>query len=428
MPGHIFTGFGFGPIQSGLFVKEAFQSGNFSRIVIAEIDQRLVDAVRNNNGTYYVNISQKDGIRTARIENVEMYNPQVDSDRQALEEVLAKSTEIVTSLPSVSFYDMGDNGVASLIGGALKDSSTPAAIVYTAENNNRAAQILEEKVSARVGGMSLANTRFLNTVIGKMSQVVTEPEEIKQKNIEPIAPGIDRAFLVEEFNEILVAKCDLPDFRPGIEVFIEKEDLPPFEEAKLYGHNAIHALLAYLGSLKGYTKLSKLKDDEDLMQIARDAFVNESGGALIGKYSDFDDKLFSKAGYTKYAEDLLERITNPYLDDTVQRGARDSMRKLGLNDRIFGTMALALEQGIEPVNLALGAAAAIVFMLKNAAEYKLPHVEDVWKLQDKQVETTLLEIWSKDVSDKSGKLIEYTQKAYKYLGSHRKKLVNKYQR
>ena len=414
MPKHIFTGFGFGPIQSGLFVKEAFQSGNFSRIAIAEINQGLVDAVRNNNGTYYVNIAQKNGIRTVRIDNVEMYNPQVASDRQALAEVLAESTEIVTSLPSVSFYGMGDEGVASLIGRAIKDGNNRAAIIYTAENNNQAAQILEKEVSAKVGGVSLASVRFLNTVIGKMSQVVTDPEEIRKKKIEPIAPGLDRAFLVEEFNEILVSRCDLPGFRPGIEVFIEKEDLLPFEEAKLYGHNAIHALLAYLGALKGYSKMSELKSDKDLMGIAREAFVNESGRSLIGKYSDFDDDLFTEAGYAKYAEDLLERITNPYLDDAVQRNVRDPMRKLGSADRIFGTMSLALEQGIEPVNLAIGAAAALVFILKHAAEYNLPAVQDVWKLQDKQIEETLLAIWGPDVCARSEGLIRCTQEAYKH--------------
>ena len=37
MAGHIFTGFGFGPIQSGLFVNEAYDSKRFDRIVIAEI-------------------------------------------------------------------------------------------------------------------------------------------------------------------------------------------------------------------------------------------------------------------------------------------------------------------------------------------------------------------------------------------------------
>jgi len=51
MAEHIFTGFGFGPIQAGLFVKEAFQSGNFARIVAAEIDTELVGAVRTNTNS-----------------------------------------------------------------------------------------------------------------------------------------------------------------------------------------------------------------------------------------------------------------------------------------------------------------------------------------------------------------------------------------
>ncbi|GAH31599.1 unnamed protein product, partial [marine sediment metagenome] len=51
MTEHIFTGFGFGPIQGGLFVREAFQSGNFTRTVAAEIDAELVDTVRANKGS-----------------------------------------------------------------------------------------------------------------------------------------------------------------------------------------------------------------------------------------------------------------------------------------------------------------------------------------------------------------------------------------
>jgi hypothetical protein len=61
---HTFVGFGFGPIQSGLFVAEAFKSGNFKRIVIAEIDQKLVDAIRANKGSYAVNVASSSGITT----------------------------------------------------------------------------------------------------------------------------------------------------------------------------------------------------------------------------------------------------------------------------------------------------------------------------------------------------------------------------
>jgi len=387
MKNHIFTGFGFGPIQAGLFVNEAFKSGNFSRIVISEVDQKLVDAVRANNGCYYINVAKFDGIEAFKIEGLEIFNPSVDEDKTELLKVLSQSTEICTSLPSVNFYD---KGVAQLIKEGL--SNVNNLIIYTAENNNHAAEILEQKVG------SFKNVQFLNTVIGKMSQVVTDKDEIKRKSLKPIVPGLDRAFLVEEFNKILVTKCNLSDFKPGIKVFIEKEDLLPFEEAKLYGHNAIHALLAYLGAGKGYKKMAELKNDKEIMRIARDAFIKESGAALIKKYENLGDNLFTKKGYEAYAEDLLERMTNPYLDDTIERAARDPQRKLGENDRIFGTMQLALEFGIEPVNMAKGAAAGIIHLIK---QEKINNI-----MEEKKTILTRLLHSEKSVS----KLIELTEK------------------
>jgi len=155
-------------------------------------------------------------------------------------------------------------------------------------------------------------------------------------------------------------------------MLIEKDQLLPFEEAKLYGHNAIHTLMAYLGALKGYTKMSELRSDFAIMQIAREAFINESGAALIKKYSHLNDELFTEAGFKQYAEDLLERMTNPYLEDTIERAGRDPVRKLGLNDRTFGTMTLCLERDIEPKNMALSGLAGVIFLLRRARDNDLP--------------------------------------------------------
>ena len=230
---HLLVGFGLGPIQAGLFAAEAFKSGRFKRIVIAEIDQRLVNAIRANHGRYAVNVASDTGVTKQYIEGVDVYNPEVQADRQQLIEALSHATEIVTSLPSVNFYDSGADSVVSLIARGLSNSSRPAVLVYTAENNNHAAEILQQKLRPHLtvfGGQ----VQFLNTVIGKMSQVVTDEAAISEKALAPIAQGFPRAFLVEEFNRILVTQCVLSGFRPGIDVFIEKENLLPFEEAKLY--------------------------------------------------------------------------------------------------------------------------------------------------------------------------------------------------
>ena len=419
MAEHIFTGFGFGPIQGGLFVKEAFQSGNFTRIAVAEIDQKMVDAVRANNGSYYVNVARADRIEVLKIDNVELLNPNAAQDKQILLEILAKATEITTSLPSVNFYDSGrDDSVASLIAGGLKNSTAEATIIYTAENDNRAAEILEKAVAKKIGIPLSKKRRFLNTVIGKMSRVVTDPAEIAELKLAPITDGIKRAFLVEEFNHILVSRIRISDFKPGIEVFIEKDDLLAFEEAKLYGHNAIHALIAYLGALKGYKKMTELKADRQIMKIAADAFIKESGAALIRKYAHLQDELFTETGYKHYAEDLLERMTNPYLADTIERAGRDPVRKLGANDRIFGTMALVLEHGIEPNNMALGAMAGIAALLKKAEKNNLPsnlQFGDWRKLDNAKIKKVIGWIWGKQRVSHSEQIIKYVQNAHKRL-------------
>jgi len=413
MTDHIFTGFGFGPIQAGLFVNEAFGSRNFSRIVVAEIDQVLVDAVRANRGSYFVNIAKADAIEAIKIDGIELFNPNVDDDRTALIKALGESTEIATSLPSVSFYSTGGaNSVAQLICEGLQKSSAPATIIYTAENNNHAAEILQNAVTS-IAAVEHP-TQFLNTVIGKMSQVVTQSAEIDRMRIAPIVPGIERAFLVEQFNRIYVTKCGLGGFDPGIEVFIEKEDLIPFEEAKLYGHNAVHTLLAYLGLTKGYEKIADSAADAAIMKIARDAFVNESGAAMIKKYHRLGDPLFTEAGYGEYAEDLLERMANRFLADTTERAGRDPVRKLGINDRIFGTMALALDFDIEPCNMAIGALAGIAALLKQAEANNLPNelrCNNWHSLDDKAIEKIIKWVWGAQQGKHAKKLIEYVQRA-----------------
>jgi len=421
MTEHIFTGFGFGPIQGGLFAKEAFQSGNFTRIVAAEIDARLVDAVRANKGSYYVNVAKADGIETVQIDNVELLNPNVAADKKILLEALAQSTEITTCLPSVNFYESGGaNSVASLIAEGLKNSTAKATIIYTAENNNRAAEILEKAVVDKIGALSEKPVQFLNTVIGKMSRVVTNPAEFAELKLKTIAPGIDRAFLVEQFNRILVSRARISDFRPGIEVFIEKDDLLAFEEAKLYGHNAIHSLLGFIAAVKGYTKMTELADDQEIMQIGRAAFLQECGAALIEKYAQLGDELFTEAGFKVFAEDLLMRMTNPYLGDTVARVVRDAVRKLSMNGRIFGTMQLALEYGIEPRNMALGAMAGVALLLYKADKNNLPgdlRFGDWRKLNDSKIEKIINWLWAGQTCKYADQLIKYIQNARRRLAS-----------
>ncbi len=366
-----FVGFGFGAIQAGLFLHEAYLSGAFRNLVIAEVLPDLVRAIRGSGGWVSVNIAHGDGVRVSRIGPVEMLDPACPNDRLRLIEVLAAAQEIATAVPSVRYYRSGLPGsIDRMLAEGLRrkaEQAGPRAIVYTAENHNHAAELLEESVFDGIPAAERDAVRpsvcFLNTVIGKMSGMVgaADPGDAP---LATITPGAGRAFLVEAFNRILISRIRFdpaghgPGFRRGIEVFEEKDDLIPFEEAKLFGHNATHALAAYVAAVRGLRRIADLTEFPGILRFVEAAFLEESGEGLIRTHAGVDP-LFTRKGYRAYAEDLLQRMTNPFLRDTVERVGRDAERKLGWDDRLVGTMRMALRQGLVPVRYALGTAAAL---------------------------------------------------------------------
>lgn len=390
-----YVGFGFGAIQAGLFLYEAYRSANFGRLVVAEILPDAVSNLRRAEGTYAVNIAHPDRIESAYAGPVEIYDPASAPDREHLLDALAWAEEIGTAIPSVTYYrSAGPGSIHRLLAEGLRRKAQlqgPQAVVYTAENHNHAAEILEAAVLEEVPEADQdavrARVQFLNTVIGKMSGIITDPETIRDHGLARTTPEDPRAFLVEAFNRILISRVRArvvdgqPLYRRGIEVFEEKQDLLPFEEAKLYGHNATHALAAYMGALAGVQRMADLKRIPGAFAFLRAAFIEESGQALIRRHSGVD-WLFTPEGYTNYADDLLARMTNPYLLDTVERVARDPERKLGWNDRLVGTLRVALGQGVEPARYAFGAAAALAVLDRSILEQNLqpePFLDPLWR-------------------------------------------------
>jgi mannitol-1-phosphate 5-dehydrogenase len=367
-----FVGFGFGAIQAGLFLYEAFRSGGFSRLVVGEVAPDAVDALRRHNGSYAVNIAHHDRVEVARVGPVQIENPTASADLARLVEAVAEAEEIATAVPSVRFYTgPGPGSIHRILAeGLRKKVSTGGtrAVVYAAENHNHAAEILEAAVFDEIPADEKARVRervcFLNTVIGKMSGVISDAGEAQARHLATVTPDSSRVFLVESFNRILVSQVNFPQaageprFERGIAAFVEKEDLLPFEEAKLYGHNATHAMAAYLCAVRGLQYIADLRHDPHLLGFIRDAFLKESGEALIRKHVGVDP-LFTSEGYRAYALDLLERMTNPFLQDSVERVGRDPHRKLGWDDRLVGTLRLALHQNLVPHRYALGTAAAL---------------------------------------------------------------------
>jgi len=412
-----FAGFGLGPIQTGLFLCEAQASGNFSRYVVAEVDERLVSAVRAAGGRCVLNVARARSIDVVTLEGLEVFNPRVEADRRALVAAVACADEMATALPSVAFYESGDEcSVAAILaeGLARRSDEKPVAI-YTAENHKQAAQILAGAIGRR-NPRAMRNVQTVNTVIGKMSGVITDPEMISRVGLKTLAPDMPRAVLVEEFNRILIDSIVLPGFRRGIGVFIEKDDLRPFAEAKLYGHNAVHAVLGYLAHVRGLTTMAEAGLCAPIMRIARSALEDESGRALCLKYGAAGERLFTPAGWKEYADDLLSRMVRPTLNDLVSRVTRDHVRKLGYDDRLFGAMRLALEQGITPVHLAKGAAAAVMSLVAAGSPVPdLPVPASVDDLSPGRLRQLLRAIWGDRADAAADTLADLTSDALESL-------------
>jgi mannitol-1-phosphate 5-dehydrogenase len=350
------VGFGFGAIQAGLFLYEAQQSGAFDRYVVAEVVPDVVSALRAADGYYTVNIAHHDRVEQARVGPVEVYNPQVAEDRSALVAAIAAAHEMATALPSVAYYTNDEPGsIHRLLAQGLVQKTANGgsrALLYAAENNNHAAEILAVQVGVALDELrldegaraqALAQICFTNTVIGKMSGSVAADGALA-----PVTPGSLRAFLVEEFSRILIGRVNFANahgtetapFVRGIQIFSEKDDLLPFEEAKLYGHNAMHALAAYLGWVAGKVVMSELVELPGLLPFVRGAVLKEPGAALIHKYADLHDPLFTADGFAAYVDDLIVRMINPFLSDAIARVGRDPQRKLAWDDRLIGSMRL----------------------------------------------------------------------------------------
>ncbi|MBN2643746.1 MAG: hypothetical protein JXR78_19010 [Victivallales bacterium] len=328
-----FLGIGLGPIQTGIFVAGAY-NGGFDRIVIAEVDKATVAAVRAAGGEVNINIAESDGIRQESYKRIEIYDPSEPYDQRKLIQAAADAEELSTALPGTAFY----RHIAPWLCEGFELAPDRRRFIYTAENDNYAAEKLDKAI-----GKNFPCTYYLNTVVGKMSKAFT-PET--DNTLVPLCPGLNKGHLVEAFNHIYISSAPEIETRQchGLHA---KSDLLPFEEAKLYGHNAVHFLLGWEAAKAGLTYMSELTGRIDLMEYGKMAFAEESGTALCRKWQDAD-ALFSPAEFSAYIDDLLKRMTNPYLQDAVERIIRDLSRKLELEDRIVGTIRLCLNEHVIP--------------------------------------------------------------------------------
>jgi len=185
---------------------------------------------------------------------------------------------------------------------------------------------------------------FVEASIGRMVPIMTEREKAE----DPLL------VCVEPYCELPVDARGFKGAIPPLNHMKPMDNFAAYVERKLFVHNMSHATAAYLGYLKGH---------EFIWQAIADPAVRaEVDGALAETCAGLSARHGMDLGELEaHGEDLLRRYQNKALGDQVARIAKDPIRKLGPKDRLIGSGLMCIEQGIEPVHVARGAAAALAY-------------------------------------------------------------------
>lgn len=402
----IFVGIGAGAIQLGLWAYYACLSG--AEVIMVEVDEEKIESIRKNNNCYNINIAHFDRIESVKIGPVKIYNPNIKHERQLIIEKIRDANDIATALPSTYLYKEG--GIDILLREGLSEKSSPI-IIYASENQIKAGEMLQRLVFP---DRKPEFIQFSETVIERMGGPHFDQSLIDELGLKRIMPKSSSSLLVEDFDKIIIEKSKISEmyhYESCFNRFFPAKDIMLYEELKLFGHNAVHTLLGFLGKLKGYQFMSQYNGDSDFGFIGVDALMIETGHWFKKKYINSGDKVSTVEGYNKWAEQLCRRIINPFLYDLVERIIRDPKRKLGWDDRIIGTMKNALTYGIIPKRYALGVAAAI-YQDDITKEMALSSLESIWKNNsEEKVRKEILSI----VGDAFETIREWKKSGRKYL-------------
>jgi mannitol-1-phosphate 5-dehydrogenase len=244
--------------------------------------------------------------------------------------------------------------------------------VVCCENLHDSATLLKDHVMRRLGEFGsdidackvAEEVGFANTIVDKMCKSETHQTV---SSYEPITKGLDATIEVEQEGELTISQAALtePEMKLVGVKYLDSTRFEAERNKKTFAHNGGHALLAYFGALKGHDYIRESGMDAGIKSVFYRAIANEIGKALVRKYPSY----FGSEQFGEYVNNIFFRMVDPYFSDTIERGMRSSIRKIGGHDaRLTRAAKFSIEQGIIPYNFCLIIAAALMLNHIQAAE------------------------------------------------------------
>ncbi len=249
--------------------------------------------------------------------------------------------------------------------------------------------MLKEQLSDAEKAIFDRTVGLVEASIGRMVPVQTE----EMKDGEPMR------VCVERYGFLPVDKAAFKGEIPEIRNMVPFAPFDFYIKRKLYIHNMGHATCAYLGNLLDLEYIYQAIDVAEIRIIVQNAML-ESAQALSKKYGVAMEDIYL------HITDLLNRFTNAALGDTTARVGGDPARKLSPADRLIGSAKLALELGITPAYIAVGAAAGLHRYIREAgmeqtAENAAKVLSEVSELAPGKLTDMILSVYSQILSGAS---------------------------
>ena len=330
--------YGGGNIGRGFIGALLSQSGY--EVTFIDVAEPVVKALQENH-TYPVRYVSSEGHKDVWIENVTAVN---GNDTEAATDAIANCDIMATAVGARILKFIVPN-IVSALRKRWAMNKGPLNIIIC-ENLMDANKVLEGMLKEQLTEQECE--RFDETVglveasIGRMVPVQTE----EMKDGEPLR------VCVESYGFLPVDKAAFKGEVPEITNMVPYDPFDFYIKRKLYVHNMGHATCAYLGDLLGLEYIYQAIDVPEVRILVHNAML-ESALALSKKYGA------SLSDLQLHITDLLQRFTNAALKDTCQRVGGDPARKLSPADRLIGSSLTALDMGITPAYITVGAAAGL---------------------------------------------------------------------
>lgn len=169
----------------------------------------------------------------------------------------------------------------------------------------------------------------------------------------------DELITVTEKGNLIVEKGNFSLPKPILQA--NRNKLEKHWKCKFFIHNAPHAILSYLGSLKKYTYIHEAMSDKNIEKVVLGSIKEITEGVVRAGYVP---KRFAE----KYRDKEIKRFKNKLLFDPIARVAREPLRKLSKDNRIILALRVAQFNKKVPKYTAMGVKAALNYFDENDPE------------------------------------------------------------